>query len=186
MSSSSNFWLCLSLLIPSCHDPRKVSCLSHLVCLAQQGPACRTLLQLESQALVRLPVQVLLALFLLDDFTGFRITNLLELPEPYGIAFTWGAVLPVVFVFVASITNFIFKDNLILRVRGHCSGVFRHKGWGRAPVACHAGLTYAGSAESVHWACGCHGQRPSAWHAAISCSKQFALHACSWLGSCPC
>ena len=78
MSSSSNFWLCLSLLTPSCHDPCKVSCLSHLVCLAQQGPACRTLLQLESQALVRLPVQVLLALFLLDDFTGFQITNLLS------------------------------------------------------------------------------------------------------------
>eukprot|EP00891_Asterochloris_glomerata_P000499 jgi/Astpho2/499/Aster-03540 len=63
-------------------------------------------------------VGVLLALFLLDDFTGFQITNLLELPEPYGIVFTWGAVLPVVFVFVASITNFIFKDNLILR--GQC------------------------------------------------------------------
>ena len=67
------------------------------------------------------PVQVLLALYLIDDFTGFQVTNLLELPEPYGIAFTWGAVLPTVFVFVASITNFIFKDNLILRVRGFCS-----------------------------------------------------------------
>ena len=68
------------------------------------------------------PVQVLLALYLIDDFTGFQVTNLLELPEPYGIAFTWGAVLPTVFVFVASITNFIFKDNLILRVSGLCSG----------------------------------------------------------------
>ena len=65
-------------------------------------------------------MQTLLALFALDDFTGFQITNLVELPEPYGIIFLWGAVFPALFIFVASITNFIFKDNLILQV-GWCS-----------------------------------------------------------------
>ena len=64
-------------------------------------------------------VQTLLALFALDDFTGFQITNLVELPEPYGIIFLWGAVFPALFIFVASITNFIFKDNLILQVAEH-------------------------------------------------------------------
>jgi hypothetical protein len=55
-------------------------------------------------------------LFSIDDITGFEITRLVELPEPYGILFVWGLVLPTVFIFVASITNLIFKDNLILKV----------------------------------------------------------------------
>lgn len=62
-------------------------------------------------------MQTLAALFSVDDITGFQITNLLELPEPYGIIFLWGFVFPAVFIFVASATNFIFKDNLILKVR---------------------------------------------------------------------
>ena len=61
-------------------------------------------------------LQILAALFSIDDLTGFQITNLVELPEPYGIIFLWGAVFPALFIFVASITNFIFKDNLILKV----------------------------------------------------------------------
>ncbi len=61
-------------------------------------------------------LQTLLALFSVDDITGFQITNLVELPEPYGIIFLWGAVFPALFIFVASITNFVFKDNLILKV----------------------------------------------------------------------
>ena len=61
-------------------------------------------------------LQTLLALFSIDDVTGFQITNLVELPEPYGIIFLWGAVFPSIFIFVASITNFVFKDNLILKV----------------------------------------------------------------------
>ena len=61
-------------------------------------------------------MQILAALFSIDDLTGFQITNLVELPEPYGIIFLWGAVFPALFIFVASITNFIFKDNLILKV----------------------------------------------------------------------
>lgn len=61
-----------------------------------------------------------MALFLADDITGFQITNLVELPEPYGIVFLWGAVFPAIFIFVASLTNFLFKDNLILRVSIVC------------------------------------------------------------------
>ncbi|KAL0039052.1 hypothetical protein WJX77_006412 [Trebouxia sp. C0004] len=49
----------------------------------------------------------LLALFSVDDITGFQITNLVELPEQYGIIFLWGAVFPALFIFVASITNFV-------------------------------------------------------------------------------
>lgn len=62
-------------------------------------------------------MQTLAALFSIDDITGFQITNLVELPEPYGIIFLWGFVFPALFIFVASITNFVFKDNLILKVR---------------------------------------------------------------------
>ena len=61
-------------------------------------------------------VQTLAALFSIDDITGFQITNLVELPEPYGIIFLWGFIFPALFIFVASITNFVFKDNLILKV----------------------------------------------------------------------
>ena len=61
--------------------------------------------------------QTLAALFSIDDITGFQITNLVELPEPYGIIFLWGFIFPALFIFVASITNFVFKDNLILKVR---------------------------------------------------------------------
>jgi len=68
-------------------------------------------------------MQTLLALFSVDDITGFQITNLVELPEPYGIIFLWGAVFPAIFIFVASITNFVFKDNLILKVCNHVGTV---------------------------------------------------------------
>ena len=104
---------------PSCHDPLQVSCSTPV--FARLSSSLPYFVAAGVSSSCALPVQVLLAVYLIDDFTGFQITNLLELPEPYGIAFTWGAVLPVVFVFVASITNFIFKDNLILRVRGLCS-----------------------------------------------------------------
>ncbi|DBB01107.1 TPA: hypothetical protein ACH3X1_000999 [Trebouxia sp. C0004] len=67
------------------------------------------------------PLVTLLALFSVDDITGFQITNLVELPEPYGINFLWSAVFHALFIFVASITNFtdfVFKDNVILE--GSC------------------------------------------------------------------
>ena len=184
MSFSSNLWLSLSLLIPPVMSLVR-SAAHPLIMPGSAAPYLpHIIMQLDSQALVHAPVQVLLALYLIDDFTGFQVTNLLELPEPYGIAFTWGIVLPTVFVFVASITNFIFQDNLILRVRGLWSVASCCKHWGRAAVPCLAGLTCAGPAGPVNWAL----QLPRAaiFSAAMSGSMLFALRACSWLGSCPC
>ena len=60
--------------------------------------------------------QVLLALFSIDDITGFKITQVLELPQPAGILVTWGAVLPLVFLIASALTNLVFKDGVILNV----------------------------------------------------------------------
>ena len=62
-------------------------------------------------------MQILLGLFAIDDFTGFEITKLVELPEPWGIIVVWGLVLPLVFVLVNAVTGLILKDGLILQVR---------------------------------------------------------------------
>ena len=61
-------------------------------------------------------MQILLGLFAIDDFTGFEITKLVELPEPWGIIVVWGFVLPLVFVLVNAVTGLILKDGLILQV----------------------------------------------------------------------
>ncbi|CAH9077526.1 unnamed protein product [Cuscuta epithymum] len=53
--------------------------------------------------------------FFLDDLTGFEITYLLELPEPFGFIFTWFAALPLILWLSFSITGFIVKDFLILK-----------------------------------------------------------------------
>jgi len=60
-------------------------------------------------------VTVLLGLFSIDDLTGFEVTQLMELPEPFGIIIVWGVVLPVVYVLSNAITNLVFKDALVLR-----------------------------------------------------------------------
>ncbi|KAI3468825.1 hypothetical protein Pfo_025488 [Paulownia fortunei] len=52
--------------------------------------------------------------FFLDDLTGFEITYLLELPEPFSFLFTWFAALPLILWLSFTITNFIVKDFLIL------------------------------------------------------------------------
>lgn len=57
----------------------------------------------------------LTAVFLVDDLSGFEITYLLELPEPYSFLFTWFVVLPGVFLIASSLTGLIFKDFLILK-----------------------------------------------------------------------
>lgn len=62
-------------------------------------------------------VQVLLALFAVDDYTGFEITQLLELPQPWSIIITWGVVLPLVFLVASALTNLVLKDALILKVQ---------------------------------------------------------------------
>ena len=62
--------------------------------------------------------QVLGLLFSIDDITGFEITKVIELPKPYGIVFVWGLVLPSLFILANAITSLVFKDALILKVRG--------------------------------------------------------------------
>eukprot|EP00887_Chlorella_sp_A99_P001905 scaffold18.g1905.t1 len=57
---------------------------------------------------------VLGGLFSIDDLTGFEITRLVELPEPYGIIAVWGVVLPTIYVLASSLTNLLFPDALIL------------------------------------------------------------------------
>ena len=61
-------------------------------------------------------LQVLGALFSVDDLTGFEITKFLELPQPYGIFAVWGIVLPAIFLLSTTLTNLVLKDGLILRV----------------------------------------------------------------------
>lgn len=58
---------------------------------------------------------VLLGLFSIDDLTGFEVTRLIELPEPFGIIVVWGVVLPAVYVLANAITNLVFRDALVLK-----------------------------------------------------------------------
>ncbi|KVH91704.1 hypothetical protein Ccrd_006270, partial [Cynara cardunculus var. scolymus] len=53
--------------------------------------------------------------FFLDDITGFEITYLLELPEPFSFIFTWFAALPFILWLSFSLTRVIVKDFLILK-----------------------------------------------------------------------
>ncbi|KAI5067013.1 hypothetical protein GOP47_0017541 [Adiantum capillus-veneris] len=53
--------------------------------------------------------------FFLDDLTGFEITYLLELPEPYSFVFTWFVVLPITFFIAQFLTNAILKEFIILK-----------------------------------------------------------------------
>ncbi len=60
--------------------------------------------------------QTLIVLFSIDDLTGFEITKLVELPEPFGIFAVWGFVLPLTYIVSSSLTNLALKDFLILKV----------------------------------------------------------------------
>ncbi|ESQ55058.1 hypothetical protein EUTSA_v10025739mg [Eutrema salsugineum] len=53
--------------------------------------------------------------FFLDDITGFEITYILELPEPFSFIFTWFAAVPLIVYLALSITKLIIKDFLILK-----------------------------------------------------------------------
>uniref|UniRef100_A0A7N0U152 PGRL1A transmembrane protein n=1 Tax=Kalanchoe fedtschenkoi TaxID=63787 RepID=A0A7N0U152_KALFE len=53
--------------------------------------------------------------FFLDDLTGFEITYLLELPEPFSFIFTWFAAIPLIVWLSISFTNIVVKDFLILK-----------------------------------------------------------------------
>lgn len=60
--------------------------------------------------------QVLGLLFSVDDITGFEITKAIELPQPYGIVFLWGVLLPSLFILANALTSLGFKDALIVKV----------------------------------------------------------------------
>ncbi|KAG9451663.1 hypothetical protein H6P81_004567 [Aristolochia fimbriata] len=60
-------------------------------------------------------VVALTLFFFLDDLTGFEISYLLELPEPFSFIFTWFAAVPLIFWLAQSITNVILRDFLILK-----------------------------------------------------------------------
>lgn len=57
----------------------------------------------------------LAVLFSIDDLTGFEITKLIELPEPWGIVVVWGVILPLLYVFASSLTGLVLRDAVILR-----------------------------------------------------------------------
>ena len=61
--------------------------------------------------------QTLLLLFSVDDLTGFEITKLVELPDPWGIVVVWGLVLPLTYIVSSSLTNLVLRDFLILKAR---------------------------------------------------------------------
>jgi len=61
---------------------------------------------------------VLSVLFFFDDITGFEISKLIELPEPWGIIVLWGVVLPSCFILSQQLTNLVLKDGIILK--GEC------------------------------------------------------------------
>jgi hypothetical protein len=60
-------------------------------------------------------LQTLLVLFSIDDLTGFEITYLVELPDPWGIVVVWGFVLPLTYIISSSLTNLVLRDFLILK-----------------------------------------------------------------------
>uniref|UniRef100_A0A0F7GY38 PGRL1A transmembrane protein n=1 Tax=Geranium maderense TaxID=28964 RepID=A0A0F7GY38_9ROSI len=60
-------------------------------------------------------VVALTLFFFLDDLTGFEITHLLELPEPFSFIFTWFAALPLIVYLATAFTNVVVKDFLILK-----------------------------------------------------------------------
>ncbi|GAB4834318.1 PGR5-like protein 1B, chloroplastic [Ancistrocladus abbreviatus] len=60
-------------------------------------------------------VVALALFFFLDDLTGFEITYLLELPEPFSFIFTWFAAVPLIVWLSLSLTKLIVKDFLILK-----------------------------------------------------------------------
>lgn len=89
----------------------------------------------------------LAALFSVDDLTGFEITKLIELPEPWGIVIVWGFVLPIVYVIASSLTNLVVRDAVILKAPCPNCG---------AEVVSYFGdvLTIAGSRDVNACACG--------------------------------
>ncbi|XP_022772991.1 PGR5-like protein 1A, chloroplastic [Durio zibethinus] len=53
--------------------------------------------------------------FFLDDLTGFEISYLLELPEPFSFIFTWFAAVPFCVWLAQALTKVVVRDFLILK-----------------------------------------------------------------------
>ncbi|KAG0474853.1 hypothetical protein HPP92_014539 [Vanilla planifolia] len=107
-------------------DELKLSLKQQGSSIVQEGPRCSLrskkvysdlVVDYFKMFLLNVPAAViaLTLFFFLDDLTGFEITYLLELPEPFSFIFTWFAALPLIFWLAQSITNFVFKDFLILK-----------------------------------------------------------------------
>ena len=56
-------------------------------------------------------------LFSVDDLTGFELTHIMELPDPWGLIAVWGFVLPVAYLVSTALTNLVLRDFLILKAR---------------------------------------------------------------------
>jgi hypothetical protein len=56
----------------------------------------------------------LAACFVVDDLSGFGITQLVELPEPWGFVAVWFVVLPVIYLISAKVTGLILQDSVVL------------------------------------------------------------------------
>eukprot|EP00898_Chlorokybus_atmophyticus_P008376 jgi/Chlat1/853/Chrsp104S01192 len=54
-------------------------------------------------------------LFVIDDASGFRVTQLVELPEPYGIFIVWLLVLPAVYYTSQALIKLVLTDPLVLQ-----------------------------------------------------------------------
>lgn len=85
------------------------------------GPAVRAT-QLQGKpahpdGVVRCRAQTLLVLFSVDDLTGFELTHIMELPDPWGLVAVWGLVLPVAYLVSSALTNLVLRDFLILKAR---------------------------------------------------------------------
>ncbi len=62
--------------------------------------------------------------FAIDDITGFEISEVIELPPPFGAGFLWGVLLPSIFVLSTALTNIGFKVGQLLFI---CIGYINHQ-----------------------------------------------------------
>lgn len=91
---------------------------------ARERRAMCDMVMLTERACAAAGAQTLLLLFSVDDLTGFEITKLVELPDPWGIVVVWGLVLPLTYIISSSLTNIVLRDFLILKARsapGHAA-----------------------------------------------------------------
>ncbi len=102
----------------------------------------------------------------MDDLTGFEITKLVELPDPWGIVVVWGLVLPLTYIISSALTNLVLRDFLILKARARLC-LLPHLLLSLPPRGLAAGLAphcFSGLFDSP--VCCMH----SAWQARVACA----------------